>query len=651
MEVDTQYRRDPIPFLMMIHGPFPIHLKVIQILLLLVGWIGMVTSTTTTVTSGYYILNIFSESTCSIAASQQTFLLNVCYTSSTSGQYNIGVLQIDSNSFSSFTVTSSSSSASCTSLVTSGTNIPSSSYVGESCAYLSSGFYYSSTWSAYPIIVPATSTSNYAFPNGYIIKEYDDDACSSRLPRTTAFFISTSTCVPYRSSLNSVTTTYYLKPSCSSSALTLARYSDSTCSTLVSSRNVVSGLNCQSSSSTAVTSTSPSYSLFTCATYTYASGGYSSTQIYSDSSCSTLVYMSENNLNNQCFQSADSSAGYVTNVVQYYASDTSNTGVNSYTLSGSYTSSTCSTATTTLLSGGVSSPSYTSSCMQMVDAYSASISNTYVKYVIASSSQLPTSSPTVGRFVYKEYTDSSCGSSAGTSYYMNSGRCLSIPDSTNAVQYYQYVSCSTASTTATVNIYSDSTCTTLTSTAGVAVTAASTCSSESYSTTASPLFLSSGDAQYQKSTCVTATPTGQPSRQPSAQPSTQPSQQPTIRPSRQPSSMPSRQPSAQPSHQPSQQPTSQPTRVPTNQPTRQPSRQPTSQPSRQPSQRPSMQPTTQPSMQPSRQPSQQPTSQPSQQPTMQPTRFLPYCIFITYISSPQSFCTNIVTCYSLCLLT
>ena len=195
---------------------------VFLLLLILIGLFDIVVAATT-ITSGYYVLNIFSESTCSIAASQQTYLLNVCYASSTSGQYNIGVLQTDSTgtTFSSFTVTSSSSSASCTSLVTSGTKAPSSSYVGESCAYLSSGFYYSSTWSAYPSIVPTTTTSNYAFPNGYIIKEYDDDACSTTLPRTTAFFISTSTCVPYRSSLNSVITLYYVIASCSSSALTL----------------------------------------------------------------------------------------------------------------------------------------------------------------------------------------------------------------------------------------------------------------------------------------------------------------------------------------------------------------------------------------------------------------------------------------------
>ena len=192
------------------------------LLLLLIGLFDIVDAATT-ITSGYYILNVFSESTCTTFASRQTYLLNVCYTSSTSGQYNIGVLQTDSTgaTFSSFTITSSTSSASCTSLVTSGTKTPSSSYVGESCTLLSGNFYYTSTWSAYPSIVPTTTTSNYAFPNGYMIKEFDDSACSTRLPRRTFYYVSTSTCIPYRSSLNSVITLYYVIASCSSSALTL----------------------------------------------------------------------------------------------------------------------------------------------------------------------------------------------------------------------------------------------------------------------------------------------------------------------------------------------------------------------------------------------------------------------------------------------
>ena len=350
---------------------------ILRLILISIGLFDVVVAATT-VTSGYYILNVFSESTCSITASQQTFLLNVCYTSSTSGQFNIGVLQIASTTFSSFTVTSSSSSASCTSLVTSaGTNTPSSSYVGESCSSVSTGFYYTSTWSAYPSIVPTTTASNYAFPNGYIIKEYDDDACSTTLPRTTAFFLSTSTCVPYRSLLNSVITTQYVTASCSSSALTLSIYSDSACATTATTNVNGAGTTCvssQSELSTSWSSVSPSNAIYTCATYAYASAGYLSTKYYSDSTCSTLVGMSENNLNKQCFQSAHSSTGYVTNVAQYYASDTTNTGINPYTLSNSYTSSTCATATSIMLSGGVSSPSYTSSCMQIVDSYGALVS-------------------------------------------------------------------------------------------------------------------------------------------------------------------------------------------------------------------------------------------------------------------------------------
>ena len=368
------YRSNPITFLL--RGPFSFLVKVI----LLIGFIEVVTSTTQTITAGYYILTIYSDSTCTTSVTRQTFLLNVCYASSTSGQYNIGILQTDATgaSFSSFTVTSSSSSASCTSLVTSaGTNTPSSSYVGESCSSVSTGFYYTSTWSAYPSIVPTTTASNYAFPNGYIIKEYDDDACSTTLPRTTAFFLSTSTCVPYRSLLNSVITTQYVTASCSSSALTLSIYSDSACATTATTNVNGAGTTCvssQSELSTSWSSVSPSNAIYTCATYAYASAGYLSTKYYSDSTCSTLVGMSENNLNKQCFQSAHSSTGYVTNVAQYYASDTTNTGINPYTLSNSYTSSTCATATSIMLSGGVSSPSYTSSCMQIVDSYGALVS-------------------------------------------------------------------------------------------------------------------------------------------------------------------------------------------------------------------------------------------------------------------------------------
>jgi hypothetical protein len=272
-----------------------------------------------TVTSGYYVFNVFSDSTCTSYVSQQTFLLNVCYSSSTSGQYNIGVLQIDSTSFSSFTVTSSTSLASCTSLVASGTNTPSSSYTGEStCTLLSTGFYYKSTWSAFPSIVPPSTTSSSAYPDGYIIKEYDDDgSCDSTLPRTTTFSASSKSCIPYRSVLNSVTTTYYVTGSCSGTALTLLKYTDSSCATLLSTRNVVSAGGCQSS--TSFTSTGSLYALYMCATYTYASYGYVATQYYSDSSCSTVVGISEMNMGTQCFLSAYTTAGYVSNVVQYYA--------------------------------------------------------------------------------------------------------------------------------------------------------------------------------------------------------------------------------------------------------------------------------------------------------------------------------------------
>ena len=140
-----------------------------------------------TVTSGYYVINVFSDSSCTLYVSQQTFLLNVCYSSSTSGQYNIGVLQVDSTSFSSFTVTSTTSLTSCTSSVTSGTNTPSSSYTGESCTSLSTGFWYKSTWSAFPDIVPPTSTTSNALQSGSIIKWYRLSIMSNFLSSTLTY--------------------------------------------------------------------------------------------------------------------------------------------------------------------------------------------------------------------------------------------------------------------------------------------------------------------------------------------------------------------------------------------------------------------------------------------------------------------------------
>ena len=68
------------------------------IAVLTAGWlVSVVSAAVATVTSGYYILNVFSDSSCTTYVSQQTYLLNVCYLSSisTTTQYNIGVLQID----------------------------------------------------------------------------------------------------------------------------------------------------------------------------------------------------------------------------------------------------------------------------------------------------------------------------------------------------------------------------------------------------------------------------------------------------------------------------------------------------------------------------------------------------------------------------
>ena len=294
----------------------------------------------------------------------------------------------------------------------------------------------------------------------------------------------------------------------------------------------------------------------------------------------------------QCFSSAYSSAGYVSNVVQYYAryedtplllmyssspshicapfpslsfplyaSDTTSTGINMYTLSSS---TTCATATTTLLTGGVSSPSYTSDCLPVVSAYSATVG--YVQYAISTTSvvrdetrnlfnthsqhtlsthtlnapfpikrtsqqpfffifhhtmQIPTSTSTIGKFRYVEYSDNVCSATAaGSAWYLNVGACIPYFNPSGSARgiaaYYMYVSC-TGSATSTTSWYSDSACTTL-ATAGSAVTAGSTCTTDSFSTsTGSPLFIGTGDDLYQTSTCTTPYPTGQPSRQPSTQ--------------------------------------------------------------------------------------------------------------------------------------
>ena len=236
--------------------------------------------------------------------------------------------------------------------------------------------------------------------------------------------------------------------------------------------------------------------------------------MYSDSSCATLVGVSEVNINTQCFASAYGYSGYVSNVVQYYASDTSSTGLNPYTLSNSYTSPTCQTATTALLSGGVSSPSYTSSCLAIVNTYSATVG--YVKYTISSSSVVPTTYAP-GSLTYFEYSDSACATSAGKNWYFALSSCVPIvSDGSQLLLYYSKSVCSGGVTTSTGNRYSDSACSTLYSYAGMVttgaafVTADAICSSDSYyGTISSPHYLTSGDSGYQKSTCVAWTPTGQ----------------------------------------------------------------------------------------------------------------------------------------------
>ena len=194
--------------------------------------------------------------------------------------------------------------------------------------------------------------------------------------------------------------------------------------------------------------------------------------------------------------------------MQYYTSDTSSTGLNPYTLSPYTSLSACQTATTALLTGGVSSPSYTSSCLAIVNTYSATVG--YVKYTISSSSAVPTTYA-LGTLTYVEYSDIGCTTSAGKNWYFPLSTCVPIvSDGSQLLLYYSKSVCSGGVTSSTVNLYSDSACSTLYSTAGSAVTAGATCTSDSYtSTTPSPLYLTTSDSGYQKSTCVPYTPTGQ----------------------------------------------------------------------------------------------------------------------------------------------
>ena len=213
------------------------------------------------------------------------------------------------------------------------------------------------------------------------------------------------------------------------------------------------------------------------------------------------------NINSQCFASAYSTNGYVSNVVQYYASDTSSTGLNPYTLSPYTSSSACQTATTTLLTNAIT-PSYTSSCLAIVNSYSTTVG--YVKYVISSSSAVPTTY-SLGTLTYFEYSDSACTTSAGKNWYFPLSTCVPIvSDGSQSLLYYSKSFCSSGVTSSTINLYSDSACSTLYSTSASAVTAGATCTSDSYtSTTPSPLYLTTSDSGYQKSTCVAYTPTGQ----------------------------------------------------------------------------------------------------------------------------------------------
>ena len=174
------------------------------------SYVGIIfAATTSSVSQGYYVMDIFADSLCTIAASQQAFQLNACYLSGSTGYYEVSVLKLITTTsvFSSFVIYSSTSLSSCNAYLTSTSFAPTTgSDLGEgSCVNIGvSSFYYQSWFSMVaPSGIMTNSTINLGSAvNGVIVQEYDSGCTSttpttSPSPRLSAFFASTSTCVPF----------------------------------------------------------------------------------------------------------------------------------------------------------------------------------------------------------------------------------------------------------------------------------------------------------------------------------------------------------------------------------------------------------------------------------------------------------------------
>ena len=229
-----------------------------------VGFLFAATTTTSSVSLGYYVMDIFSDSLCTIAASQQAFQVNSCYLSGSTGNYEVSVLKLVTTTsvFSSFVVYSSTTSTACNTYITSTSFVPTTGIdLGEgSCVRIGvSSFYYQSWFSTVaPSGLMYNNTINLgSASNGLIVQEYDSGCTStssstssslSPSPRINAFFASTSTCVPYPA--KGITTTSYVTARCTgygTNGVSMNVYSTLSCSGTPMVKPFTAGSTCQSS--------------------------------------------------------------------------------------------------------------------------------------------------------------------------------------------------------------------------------------------------------------------------------------------------------------------------------------------------------------------------------------------------------------------
>ena len=244
------------------------------------GFLFAATTTTSSVSLGYYVMDIFSDSQCTIAASQQAFQLNSCYVSGSTGKYEVSVLNLvaATSVFSSFVVYSATTLTACNAYVTSTSFVPTTgSDLGEgSCVSIgSSSFYYQSWFSAVaPSGLMANNTVNLgSASNGLIVQEYDSGCTSttstssvSPSPRINAYFASTSTCVPFPA--KGMSTSSYVTARCTgygTNGVSMNVYSTSSCSDTPIVKQFTAGSTCQSAPQ--AVALEPPAALYTCAKF------------------------------------------------------------------------------------------------------------------------------------------------------------------------------------------------------------------------------------------------------------------------------------------------------------------------------------------------------------------------------------------------